>query len=165
MTVIRHTRPGDAEAVAALVRASWKQTYEPLMGAQKAVRSSGERDGPDVFRGELDRDGLVSFVAEQDDGAIVGHAMAHEADDGTFWLARLHVAPKYHRGGVAAELLIACIAASEGHPSLALEVVEGNDRAVAFYRKHGFEVTERKGACGGIEGVPTLVMRRPLPWA
>ena len=38
----------------------------------------------------------------------------------------------------------------------------GEDRARAFYAKHGFAVVEERAACGSMQGVPTLVMRLPL---
>ncbi|TIU06965.1 MAG: N-acetyltransferase, partial [Mesorhizobium sp.] len=43
-----------------------------------------------------------------------------------------------------------------------LEVLEGNDRAMAFYRKHGFEVVDRRAASHGAEGHASLIMRKLL---
>ncbi|TIW73294.1 MAG: N-acetyltransferase, partial [Mesorhizobium sp.] len=46
-----------------------------------------------------------------------------------------------------------------------LEVIDGNDRAIAFYRKHGFEVVERRETAHGVSGHASLIMRRMLPMA
>ncbi|TIU03033.1 MAG: GNAT family N-acetyltransferase, partial [Mesorhizobium sp.] len=67
--------------------------------------------------------------------------------------------------GLAADMLHAVLAAHSGIPSIALEVIEGNDRAIAFYRKHGFEVVERRPASHGVEGHASFIMRRLLPRA
>lgn len=163
MTTIRRTRADDVSDVAALVAGSWRRTYAPLMGEERAVSSSADRHLPQEFLKEIDDRRYASFVAAADDGTIVGHAMAERLVDGDVWLERLHIEPAHFGSGLAADLLHATIAAFTGEANLmSLEVLEGNHRAVAFYRKQGFEVAERKDACGGIEGVPTLVMKRVI---
>jgi ribosomal protein S18 acetylase RimI-like enzyme len=52
-----------------------------------------------------------------------------------------------------------------GEPAISLEVIKGNDRAIRFYEREGFAVTEERDACGGIGGVASLIMRKPLPRA
>jgi ribosomal protein S18 acetylase RimI-like enzyme len=49
-----------------------------------------------------------------------------------------------------------------GEPSISIEVIKGNDRAIRFYEREGFVTTEERDACGGISGVPTLVMRKAI---
>ncbi|WP_352760281.1 hypothetical protein [Mesorhizobium sp. M0847] len=41
-------------------------------------------------------------------------------------------------------------------------MIEGNDQAIAFYRKHGFEVVEHRPAAHGVGGHASLIMRRLL---
>ena len=107
---------------------------------------------------------MMSFVAERADGSIAGYAMA-ELKDGDVMLDRLHVDKSEFGKGVAVDLLHAVLAAHAGMPSIALEVLEGNDRALAFYRKHGFEVVERRAASHGAAGHWSFIMRRLLPRA
>jgi len=57
----------------------------------------------------------------------------------------------------------AVLATHVGIPSIALEVLEGNDRALAFYRKYGFEIVDRKPASYGEEGRMSIIMRKLLP--
>ena len=101
----------------------------------------------------------MSFVAERADGSIAGYAMA-ELKDGDVMLDRLHVDNSEFGSGLAADLLHTVLAAHAGMPSIGLEVLEGNDRALAFYGKHGFEVVDgvplrtarstiRPSSCGG----------------
>ncbi|TIT17095.1 MAG: GNAT family N-acetyltransferase, partial [Mesorhizobium sp.] len=80
-------------------------------------------------------------------------------------LDRLHIDKSEFGTGLAADMLHAVLAAHSGIPSIALEVNEGNDRAIAFYRKHGFEVVERRPASHGVEGHASFIMRRLLPRA
>ncbi|MBO6901950.1 MAG: GNAT family N-acetyltransferase [Rhizobiaceae bacterium] len=153
----------DAAEVAALLAGSWRRTYAPLMGAERA---DAEAAGFTAERlaADLERPHAEAFVALADDDGISGYAYA-VVEKGVLWLDRLHVLPAQQGTGVAQALLQAVMTSFVGEPSMSLEVIEGNDRAIRFYEKNGFVAAERKSACGSIQGVPTLVMRRPLPRA
>ncbi|MCG6858717.1 MAG: GNAT family N-acetyltransferase [Salaquimonas sp.] len=165
MTTIRHMVAEDAEAVSALLRESWRQTYGPLMGEEKALATSAAWHDAARLAAEAGNDQIISFVAEEDDGSIAGHAMASMDADGQAWFRRLYIVADRFGSGLADDLLRAILAAHSGLSSIALEVAEGNDRAVAFYSKHGFIVAERKTVGSDVEDVPTLVMKKLLPRA
>lgn len=164
MAQIRPMTENDIPAASRLVRESWRRTYGPIMGEEAAVRISGQHHAPDRLAAELANADVMSFVAERPDGAIVGYAKA-ELMDGDVMLDRLHIDRSEFGSGLSADLLHAVLAAHAGMPSIALEVLEGNDRAIAFYRKHGFEIVERRPACHGVEGHASFLMRRLLPRA
>ena len=159
---IRHMRAADADAVAELLSASWRETYEHLMGLDKVEQANARLHTPERLAAEAEDNSIIAFVAEADDGAIIGHAMAKMDANHKVWLDRLHVAPKQFGTGLAANLLRAMLAAHSGLASISLEAIEGNERAIAFYRKHGFAVTDHKSSCGSVDGVPTLVMTKFL---
>ncbi|TIW20804.1 MAG: GNAT family N-acetyltransferase, partial [Mesorhizobium sp.] len=98
---------------------------------------SDDKHAPDKLAAELADDDKMSFVAERPDGSIAGYAMAAMDDRGDVMLDRLHIEPEEYGSGLATDLLHAVLAAHAGIASIALEVIEGNDRAIAFYRKHG----------------------------
>jgi ribosomal protein S18 acetylase RimI-like enzyme len=160
-THIRHMRSDDAAAVAALIHASWTGTYGPLMGADRAETESARKHQPEMIAADLTRMHSESFVAQDAAGAIVGYAYA-KVTKGTLWLDRLHVVPEHRGKGLAAGLLHAVIANYIGDASISLEVLKGNDRAIRFYEREGFVTTEERDACGGIGGVPTLIMRKAI---
>jgi ribosomal protein S18 acetylase RimI-like enzyme len=161
MTQIRPMTEHDAPAVSLLLGVSWRRTYGPIVGEDRAMQISGEYHAPDRLAAELSNNDMMSFVAERADGTIAGYAMA-ELKDGEAVLDRLHIDRSEFGSGLAADLLHAVLAAHAGMPSIALEVLEGNDRALAFYRKHGFEVVERQVASHGADGLWSFIMRRPL---
>ncbi|RRH88910.1 GNAT family N-acetyltransferase [Mesorhizobium tamadayense] len=165
MTHIRPMTKNDLAAVSRLLGQSWRRTYAPIMGEENTARLSDERHAPEKLAAELDDDDKMSFVAERTDGSIAGYAMAEMGEHGDVMLDRLHVEPEEFGSGLAVDLLHAVLAAHAGIPSIALEVIEGNDRAIAFYRKHGFEVAERRTAAHGVGGHASLIMRRLLPRA
>jgi len=164
MTQIRSMTERDLPAVSRLLGDSWRRTYGPIVGEDKAVRTSAEYHAPDRLAAELANNDMMSFVAERRNGTLVGYAMA-ELKDGDVKLDRLHIDKSEFGTGVAVDLLHAVLAAHAGMVSIALEVLEGNDRALAFYRKHGFEVVERQAASHGADGLWSYIMRRPIPRA
>ena len=165
MSHIRAMTTNDLAAVSRLLGQSWRQTYSPIMGEENSARLSDEKHAPEKLAAELADDNKMSFVAERADGSIAGYAMASMDEHGDVMLDRLHIEPQEFGGGVAVDLLHAVLAAHAGIPSIAMEVIEGNDRAIAFYRKHGFEVVERRPAAHGVGGHASLIMRRMLPRA
>lgn len=165
MVQIRAMTKNDLAAVSRLLGQSWRRTYSPIMGEDTTARLSDEKHAPEKLAAELADDDKMSFVAERTDGSIAGYAMAAMDENGDVMLDRLHIEPQEFGRGLAVDLLHAVLAAHAGIPSIALEVIEGNDRAVAFYRKHGFEVVERRPAAHGVGGHASLIMRRMLPMA
>lgn len=115
---------------------------------------------PALFEAEIaDPDG-VSAVAEFG-GRIVGHAGGRLRTDGTLYIDRLHVAPEGQGTGLATRLLDAMI--DQVRPrvrSIELLVLNGNARAMAFYRKNGFEPIAARGPGHGLGGVGDVAMRR-----
>lgn len=78
------------------------------------------------------------------DGALDrGHAAIYVNDalGRAAFLSSICVLPEYRSDGVAALLLQACLeqARRHGMGEVRLEVARDNARAIAFYRRHGFE--------------------------
>ena len=165
MVHIRTMTMNDLAAVSRLLGQSWRRTYSPIMGAENTARLSDEKHSQEKLAEELEDDDKMSFVVERTDGSIAGYAMAAMDEKRDVMLDRLHVEPEEFGTGLAVDLLHAVLAAHAGIPSIALEVIEGNDRAIAFYGKHGFEVVERRPAAHGVGGHASLIMRRMLPMA
>jgi ribosomal protein S18 acetylase RimI-like enzyme len=162
MTQIRTMTARDAPSVSRLLGESWRRTYSPIMGPETTARLSDDKHAPARLAAELLDDNKMSFVAERPDGSIAGYAMAAMDDRGDVLLDRLHIDKTEFGSGLATDLLHAVLAAHAGIPSIALEVIEGNDRAIAFYRKHGFEAVERRPAAHGVGGHASVIMRRLL---
>ena len=165
MTKIRAMTEADTSEVARLLGESWRRTYGPLLGFETVAGISDEHHTPQRLAAVLANADILSFVAERSDGSIGGYAMAKMDGTGDVRLERLHVDKSEYGTGLASNLLHAVLAAHAGIPSIALEVLEGNDRATAFYRKHGFEIVSRQPASHGADGKFSLIMRKPLPRA
>lgn len=101
----------------------------------------------------------------RDDGRIVAYAMLIRYDgDPQIELSKFYVLADRHGSGASALLMRAALdwAAGAGARSVMLGVNRRNDRAQAFYRKQGFEVTGTRTFDLGWSVETDFVMTRPL---
>ncbi|CDM23511.1 Ribosomal-protein-S18p-alanine acetyltransferase [Castellaniella defragrans 65Phen] len=87
-------------------------------------------------------------------GAMLGFALVMDAPDMAHLLV-IGVRPDAQRQGVGERLLRRCIdhCRQAGLPALTLEVRPSNERAIAFYRRHGFaQVGLRRGYYPATQG-------------
>ena len=80
------------------------------------------------------------LVAEQDDG-IVGFILCVLTDTATLRILLLCVTPRWQRRGIGSALLHRICTPDLRH--IYLEVRADNLGAIAFYRRHGFTITEQ----------------------
>lgn len=150
--MIRLAVEGDAQALAKLA----KSTFEEAFGA--------DNDDADManylesaftserIAQELTDESNTCFLAEIS-GELAGYVKLRTGEMpacvntvNPVELERIYAERQYHGAGVGATLMDAAIehAAQAGHDSIWLGVWEQNPRAIAFYRKRGFELVGRK---------------------
>lgn len=106
----------------------------------------------------------AAFVVEHD-GVVVGFALAQVVADSGAELRAIHVLPEQQGSGAGQTLMEAVITAfgtwavTEAH----LHVIDGNERAQAFYRRNGWRLYGPAGVhdVGGAM-VPILEYRRTV---
>lgn len=128
----------DADEAGAVHTRVWQEAYAGLMPAAYLAsldpRQAGERRRERILSRPP---GVAEWVA-RDDLGIVGLAASGPSRDGDapvpFELYAINVLQRAHGTGLADDLLTHAI----GDRPAYLWVLEGNARAVAFYRRHGF---------------------------
>gem|GEM_PF-762419 len=144
--IIRPARPGDAPAIASLMRRVFTETY-------------GHVIAPDALERYLDTDFCERAIADArasrpfllvfgtEGLAGVGEMHVHPppacvpAQD-SLEIARFYIHATYRGSGAAGALLAACERYGQDRQRSALWLCtwEQNPRAVAFYHKHGFKI-------------------------
>jgi ribosomal-protein-alanine acetyltransferase len=144
--VLRHFAPYDIDAVLEIERASFPEPWSPAM-----------------FLGEFRRPDRIWLVAEGPDGSVVGYGGVMIVGDEAH-LMNLAVASSRRRCGIGRMLYddLAVRAARAGARRLTLEVRDGNDPALGFYRAAGLAV---EGVRPGYyrAGQDALIMWGELP--
>jgi len=146
MTVTyRLATPADGPALSAMARRCFTDTFGAHYEAADLAVHLDRAFGPGGLSAELSDPSYRVMVAE-DDGAVAGYlklaAMTLPVDHpaGALEIKQLYVLEPWHGTGVAPVLIEWAIATSReaGAPALYLSVWAHNDRAIAFYRRHGF---------------------------
>ena len=150
---IREAGAGDAARLSLVANATFLETFAGMIDGGALVAHCETRHEPDYLAGLLEG-GARGFLAELD-GAPIGYALLAEPEldaavPGDIELKKIYVLSRFHGSGLARRLFDAALAASEGRERLLLGVKDDNHRAIAFYRKQGFEqVGTRRFEVGG----------------
>lgn len=136
-TTIRRAVLRDAAALAELHLDVWDETYTGRLPQE--ILDARRRDpvAERTARWEQRIADGTTWVAEHD-GALVGFVSAGPGRDEpkTLELMALYVRARIHGTGVGHALMEAAI----GDQPAYLWVLEGNDRAITFYQRHGFRL-------------------------
>jgi ribosomal protein S18 acetylase RimI-like enzyme len=143
------------EFVAASIREAF---YRPDLTAEQVAEneriiSIAER----TAREAIDHPHRAVFVAK-DDGILAGFVIMDRKDAAMPELDWLIVSPAYQGKGVAGRLMEQALAWVGSGVAVQLGVIHFNARAIAFYKKWGFEDT---GRVVGRHQIPRRLMIRP----
>jgi ribosomal protein S18 acetylase RimI-like enzyme len=136
----------DAEAIAALLRQVFTQTYAQAIPPGTLQRYLHQTFSPTALALKLAQPNTLNLIAEANHTIIAFSRVepqpvphhpehAHAAE-----LAKFYVDAEFHGRGLASPLLAETLDAARqrGWRTLWLCVWQHNPRAIAFYRKHGF---------------------------
>ena len=167
MIEIRPMRADELPEVAALTNLAWRAAYLGLLD-QDFLDGLTTQDRMARIQRRLEA-GSQAWVAD-DAGTIAGIAVAGPStieeypDDGE--LQMLYAHPEFIGQGVGHALIERACAelARAGHRHLILDVFAGNDRAIRFYRAHGFQTVRHASPVldVGRTQFPLEFMRKPV---
>ncbi|MGK9220849.1 MULTISPECIES: GNAT family N-acetyltransferase [unclassified Microbacterium] len=159
--LIRRPLPADAPALARLHVLTWRETYGHLLpsdffgDAHLEMRQTmwerilaNPRPEWTVLTAALG-DELVGFVS-------AGPGSESGTDSSSRQLYTLYVRSRWHGAGIGQALFDAAV----GHDACVLWVAKENPRAIAFYRKNGFEFDGQEQADDAVPGIVEARMRR-----
>jgi ribosomal protein S18 acetylase RimI-like enzyme len=142
---IRPAGPDDADALSLVGAATFLESFAGLVDGAGIVAHCRRQHAAETYRAYFAK-GARAWIAEiEPGGAPVGYALTCEPEleqalPGDIELKRIYLFSRFQGGGIAAALMDAAVSAATGHARLLLGVKDDNHRALAFYRKHGFDV-------------------------
>jgi ribosomal protein S18 acetylase RimI-like enzyme len=148
---VRPFADADLESIALVHSRSRQAAYAGMVPVDALAEVTPEAQ-VEVWRERLLL-GATLFVGERE-GQVLGFAALLETDEGTE-LNAIHLLPEALGTGLGAELMEAIVeeARARGRRTLHLFVLEGNERAQAFYRRTGWRPAGHAGLhdIGGAE--------------
>ncbi|TNM36585.1 GNAT family N-acetyltransferase [Nocardioides albidus] len=159
MTVsVRPATPADVDAVVAVGHATWPAAYTAIAGEEYVRRGLAEWWSPEDMAQAI---AAGRVLVSESDGQVTGVASySVEGDVVDIW--KLYVVPDAQGTGAGGALLAAVVAGpGAGAREIRLAHMAGNDRARAFYERHGFRETHR--TADELGGPDSVWMRLPLP--
>lgn len=130
---VRPAKPGDAVRIAEILVFSYRLNFYPIFRDDSFYfRDLNVPDGAEVFSSPE----KLASIYVYDDGTVKGFAQVRGNE-----LLRLFVEPVLCSRGIGSELLRYVLDEGEVNHLWALEK---NTRAINFYKRHGFTVTNEK---------------------
>ena len=164
MFYVRTASVEDLPVIRDILVETWHATYDPIYGPEKVGEITADWHSLAQLEENLRAPNSEFIVA--DNGEVVG-GMAYAVQSGkTILLRQLYVHPRYHGGKTGLHLLIEIENSFMDCNEIRLEVEEKNERAVAFYKKYGFEIAGSTKNCGREgSGIPALIMQKEIIYA
>jgi len=162
---IRRARLSEVPRLSRLLGLIWRKTFSGLL-SRRAIREVSRRwhSGKHLAGQVLDRECFFG-VAEDGRGRILGLTTLRRTGRSCAFMLRLYVRPGCQGAGLGERLLSAGWRACPGLRRMRLEVLSGNPRAIAFYRRHGFRRVGRRREPLGEEALELVVMEKRVPLA
>lgn len=160
----------DVDRLALVGAATFLETYAGRLDGAAIVAHCQKEHAAATYAHYLNDGGSAWLVEAKAGGAPIGYALLAKADlpgsrpEGDLELKRIYSFARFHGSGLGRALMDAVVehARWAGAARLLLGVNKENRRAIAFYRKQGFEpVAERRFQVGDAV-YDDLVLGRPL---
>ena len=167
---VRPAHTADSAALALIGATTFLETFAGVLAGDAIVAHCARAHVPQAYADYL-AGGASAWLTELGPGnAPIGFALLTAADlpgarEGDVELKRIYTLSRFHGRGIGAALMDAALdaaKAAKGAERLLLGVYAGNSRAIAFYRKQGFEpIGERRFDVGGTL-YDDIVLAKPL---
>lgn len=168
---LRRASVEDAATLAEFGARTFAETFAADNTPEDMAAYLAESFSEQIQHAELSSPAVAAFLAEVD-GAVAGYAVVRDGSeaggqvtgDAPVELQRLYVGGEFKGRGIAQALMaeVEAEARRRGGRTLWLGVWERNARAIAFYRKCGFEVVGTHIFQVGSDPQTDHVMSKPL---
>jgi ribosomal protein S18 acetylase RimI-like enzyme len=172
MTItIRRCEPADALALATVASATFLETYAGIVDGRDVLFHCRNTHRVEAYEALLGDPTRALYLAEMEPGAApVGFILLGRPDlpvatgEDDMELTRIYALHRFHGQGLGPRLMETAVehARQAGAARLLLAVYSRNERAVAFYRRNGFEQVGTRVFHVGDNGYDDYVLAKAL---
>lgn len=159
--IIRQAGLEDVRALAQIGAATFLESFYYEVDGKAIINHCEQQHSIATYEKYLSAPRTRAWLAEyKETGVPIGYALNCEPEldeveiiPGDIELKRIYVFSRHHASGAGRDLMAASFAHARelGAPRLLLGANEENHRAIAFYKKNGFDIIgERKFCVGGV---------------
>ena len=168
---IRTAIPGDEKALSLVGSATFLETYAHMIPGDDLVTHCATKHSPETYAAWLSDPAVTIWLAETEAKAPVGYLVltratlpVDEPQPQDLEVQRIYVLSRFHRTGMGYALMNLAVAkaVSKGAERVVLGVHNENARALAFYKRQGFDVIDSRRFHVGISVFCDSVLARKL---
>jgi ribosomal protein S18 acetylase RimI-like enzyme len=168
---IRTAELGDEGALALVGAATFLGTYAHMIPGPDLVAHCATKHSPETYAAWLSDPSVTIWIAETELKAPVGYLVLTRAtlpvdapQPHDLEVQRVYVLTRFHRTGLGYALMNLAVAkaVSKGANRLVLGVHNDNAKALAFYKRQGFDVIDGRKFCVGESVFCDSVLARTL---
>jgi len=168
--IVRPAGPEDADAIALVAAATFLETFADILRGPDIVAHCRNVHTPATYAALAAQFPSAWLAETHPQGTPVGYSALGDPDlpldqqEGDLELKRIYLLSRFHGGGTGRALLEPAIdeARRRGARRLLLGVFQENHRAIALYRKAGFEPVGRRVYRVGDNGYDDLTLALTL---
>lgn len=140
---VRSAGPADADKLSLVSDATFLESFAHEIPGEAMLTHCRTHHAPEYLAKRLNA-GAKAWLAEIN-GTPIGYAMLitepelDAAQPGDVELKKIYVLSRFQGTGTAQALFAQVLEAAQGHKRLLLGVKDDNHRAIAFYKRQGFE--------------------------
>jgi diamine N-acetyltransferase len=168
---IRQAKPGDEQKLSLVGAATFLETYAHMIPGEDLVSHCAIQHSPETYAAWLRDPSATIWLAETEAKAPIGYLLltkstlpvdAPQPED--LEVQRIYVLSRFHRTGMGYALMNLAVskAISKGARRLVLGVHNENARALAFYKRQGYEIIDDRKFSVGNSVFCDSVLARPL---
>lgn len=170
-STVRRATLEDAPVLAAIAEQTFRESFEDVNEPADLNLHCTTHFGADIQRAEITDANVIALLGLSEQGIPVGYAQVRLQSPSPWIesaqvteLHRIYVQRDYIGTGIAHPLISAVLdlAQTHGASHTWLGVWENNPRAIAFYRKYGFDVVGEQVFTLGTDPQRDLVMARAM---
>ncbi len=145
-----------------MLRTCWTDSYTGIL-PDRVIKTVIEtwQNREALLRGILNP--AVLFAGYVEDGRLLGIVRAAKSEEGTLVVSQLYVLPLHQRRGIGKKLMDHALNHFRECKKVVLEVAEGNQKGISFYRKYGFAFPRKTVMSVGEEEIHNLEGELLLP--
>ena len=157
---IRRIAASELPIVQKLANATWPNAFDGVIERHKIEMMLEDIYALETLQNDMDALGHVYWIARHN-AQDSGFASAYQEGDVT-WIKKLYILPAKQGHGIGRALIATALEHFAPQRAVSLYVNNGNAKAIAFYKKYGFEIEKEVPVKMGPFDFTDFVMTKAL---